>query len=83
MVNNLRIWLKGTMRGETDFAILGLNNNILSLHCDLKNTGGGLLRIVLPKVRITLYKVRGQEWSRDNGAKNVSKKTIASLSFIM
>ena len=27
------------------------------------------------KVPITSYKLRGQEWSRDNGAKNVSKKT--------
>ena len=35
------------------------------------------------KIRITSYKLRGQEWSRDNGAKNVSKKTIACLSFIM
>ena len=26
------------------------------------------------KVRMTSYKLRGQEWSRDSGAKNVSKK---------
>ena len=24
------------------------------------------------------YKLRGQEWSRDNGSKNVSKKTVAA-----
>ena len=41
------------------------------------------LRLVLHKVRITSYKLREQEWSRDNGAKNVSEKTIACLSFIM
>ena len=34
------------------------------------------------KVRITSCKLRRQEWSRDNGAKNVSKKTIACLSYI-
>ena len=39
--------------------------------------------LLFTKVRITSYKLRGQEWSRDNGAKNVSKKTIACLSFIM
>ena len=41
-------WLKGTMRGKTDFVILGLNDNSLNLNCDFKNTVGELLRIVLP-----------------------------------
>ena len=40
-------------------------------------------KLIASKVRITSYKLRGQEWSRDNGAKNVSKKAIACLSFIM
>ena len=42
-----------------------------------------MAKVLVNKVRITSYKLRGQEWSRDNGAKNVSKKTIACLSFIM
>ena len=49
----------------------------------LRYTGYLLLDHLYTKIRITSYKLRGQEWSRDNGAKNVSKKTIACLSFIM
>ena len=56
------------------------------MHSQWINIGGynwAGFGLVFIKVRITSHKLRGQEWSRDNGAKNVSKKTIACLSFIM
>ena len=77
------------LKQEQEFGICKYTRSRSRSLLSLSRSGVGVSKnrlrspLLCSKVRITSYKLRGQEWSRDNGAKNVSKKTIACLSFIM